>query len=131
MNWIELSVQTDSEGAEAAAAMLNEYVQGGAAIEQTLLPDPGESFDPARAFTVRAFFSANERENLARAEEGLWHLAQLRPMSSPQTRELAEEDWAETWKKYYTVLHIGKTLDKEPIEPHDKGVFGKVKDAFK
>ena len=114
MNWIELSIQTDSEGAEAAAAMLNEYVKGGAAIEQMLLPDPGESFDPARAFTVRAFFSADERANLARAEQGLWHLAQLRPMSLPHTRELAEEDWAEAWKKYYTILRIGKRLVIKP-----------------
>ncbi|MBI5031749.1 MAG: 50S ribosomal protein L11 methyltransferase [Chloroflexi bacterium] len=114
MNWIELSIRTDAEGAEAAAALLNEFVQGGAAIEQTLLPDPGETFDPARAFIVRAFFSSDQRGNLERAEEGLWHLAQLRPMTTPQTRELAEEDWAEAWKKYYTLLHIGKHLVIKP-----------------
>ena len=114
MNWIELSIRTDAEGAEAAAALLNEFAQGGAAIEQTLLPDPGETFDPARAFIVRAFFSSNQRDKLERAEEGLWHLAQLRPMSSPQMRELAEEDWAEAWKKYYTVLHIGQRLVIKP-----------------
>lgn len=114
MNWIELSVQTDAEGAEAAAALLNEHVTGGAAIEQMLAPDPGETLDPARAFTVRAFFSANERANLARAEQGLWHLAQLRPMSSPHTRELAEEDWAEAWKKFYTILRVGKRLVIKP-----------------
>ena len=114
MNWIELSIRTDAEGAEAAAAWLNEFAQGGAAIEQTLLPDPGESFDPARAFIVRAFFSSDQRDKLARAEEGLWHLAQLRAMSSPQTRELAEEDWAEAWKKFYTILHIGKHLVIKP-----------------
>jgi ribosomal protein L11 methyltransferase len=32
----------------------------------------------------------------------------------PQTRELAEEDWAEAWKKYYTILHIGKHLVIKP-----------------
>lgn len=114
MNWIELSTHTDAEGAEAAAALLNEFAKGGAAIEQTLVPDPGETFDPARAFIVRAFFSADERDTLTRAEQGLWHLAQLRPMSDPQTRELAEEDWAEAWKKYYTILHIGKHLVIKP-----------------
>ncbi len=91
MNWIELSIQTDSEGAEAAAAMLNEYVKDGVAVEETILPEPGETFDPARAFTVRVFFPATDRANLARAEQALWHLAQLRAMSEPRTRELAEE----------------------------------------
>ncbi len=114
MNWIELSIQTDAEGAEAAAALLNEFVSGGAAIEETILPDPGEPFDPARAFTVRAFFSSDDRAGLTRAEESLWHLAQLRLMSAPRTRELAEEDWAEAWKKYYTILHIGKALVIKP-----------------
>jgi ribosomal protein L11 methyltransferase len=114
MNWIELSVQTDAEGAEAAAALLNEMVETGAAIEQTIIPDAGEELDPARAFIVRAFFSSDQREQLQRAQENLWHLAQLRPLSEPRVRELAEEDWAEAWKKYYTILHLGKHLVIKP-----------------
>ncbi len=114
MKWIELSIQTDAEGAEAAAAWLNEYVSGGAVIEQTITPEPSERLDPARTFTVRAFFSAEATEPLARAQEGLWHLAQLRSMSAPQTRALAEEDWAEAWKKFYTILHLGQHLVIKP-----------------
>jgi ribosomal protein L11 methyltransferase len=114
MNWIELSVATDAEGAEAAAALLNEFVSGGAVIEEALLDEVGEKIEPARAFTVRAFFSADDGAQLARAEQALWHLAQLRPMSDPRTRELAEEDWAEAWKKHYTILHIGKALVIKP-----------------
>lgn len=114
MDWIELSVATDAEGAEAAAGLLNEYVPGGAVIEETLLADPGEPFDPARTFTVRAFFSPDDRAGVERAEQALWHLAQLRSMGDPRTRELAEEDWAEAWKKHYTILHIGKSLVIKP-----------------
>ncbi len=114
MNWIELSAQTDAEGAEAAAARLNEFVETGVAIEETLIPEAGTRFDPARAFTVRAFFAAHQRDALARAEQALWHLAQLRPMSPPRLRELAEEDWAEAWKKHYTILHIGQHLVIKP-----------------
>ncbi len=114
MKWIELSIKTDAEGAEAAAAWLNEYVSGGAAIEQTITSEAGETLDPARAFTVRAFFSVDAAEPLAHAQEGLWHLAQLRSMSDPQTRELAEEDWAEAWKKFYTILHLGQHLVVKP-----------------
>ena len=114
MNWIELSVQTDAEGAEAAAALLNEMVETGAAIEQTIIPDAGEKLDPARAFTVRAFFRPISASSCSAREESLWHLAQLRPLSEPRVRELAEEDWAEAWKKYYTILHIGKHLVIKP-----------------
>ncbi|HEX7588369.1 MAG TPA: 50S ribosomal protein L11 methyltransferase [Anaerolineae bacterium] len=125
MNWIELSVATDAEGAEAAAALLNEFVSGGAVIEETLIADPGEAFDPARTFTVRAFFSPDDRAGIDRAEKSLWHLGQLRPMGDPHTRELAEEDWAEAWKKHYTILHIGRALVIKPSwleyapQPHE------------
>jgi len=125
MNWIELDIATDAEGAEAAAALLNEFVSGGAVIEETLIADPGEPFDPARAFTVRAFFSSDDRAGVERAERALWHLAQLRSMGAPRTRELAEEDWAEAWKKHYTILHIGKALVIQPSwldyapQPHE------------
>ncbi len=114
MNWIELSVETDAEGAEAAAALLNEFVNGGAVIEQRITPDPGETLNPARAYIVRAFFPLDAGEPLEHARNGLWHLAQLRPMGEPQVRELAEEDWAEAWKKHYTILHLGKHLVVKP-----------------
>ena len=114
MNWLELAIQTDAEGAEAVAALLNEFVENGVAIEQTLIPEREQEFDPTQAFTVRAFFSPAQRAQLARAQERLWHLAQLRPMSTPRVRELAEEDWAEAWKKHYTILHIGERLVIKP-----------------
>lgn len=114
MVWLELSVQTDAEGAEAAAALLNEFVSGGAAIEETITPDAGQQLDTARAFTVRAFFSPDARAALEFAERGLWHLSQLRAMSAPRIRELAEEDWAEAWKKHFTIQHIGKHIVVKP-----------------
>lgn len=113
LKWIELSARTDAEGAEAAAAVLNEFVPTGAVIEQTLIPEPGEEFDPARAFTVRVFFTSEDQDQLQRAESALWHLGQLRTIT-PRTREIKEEDWAEAWKKHYTVSHIGKRLVIKP-----------------
>lgn len=114
MDWIELCVATDAEGAEAAAALLNEFVSGGAVIEQTIIPEAGETLDPARAYTVRAYFSSDASEALEHAQNGLWHLKQLRAMGDPEVRTLAEEDWAEAWKKHYTVLHLGKHVVIKP-----------------
>lgn len=113
MKWMELSARTDAEGAEAAAALLNEFCPSGAVIEEMVTPDLGEEFDPARAFTVRVFFNSDETDKLARAENALWHLGQLRAIT-PHTREIKEEDWAEAWKKHYTIVHIGKRIVIKP-----------------
>ena len=113
MRWIELSARTDAEGAEAAAALLNELTPGGAVIEQTVTPEAAEEFDPARAFTVRAFFNVSDRALITRAETALWHLSQLRAMA-PRTREIKNEDWAEAWKKHYAILPIGTRLVIKP-----------------
>ncbi len=113
MKWIELSARTDAEGAEATATVLNEFSPNGAVIEEIVAPEPGEEFDPARAFTVRVFFNSDDRETLERAETALWHLSQLRAIT-PRTREIKEEDWAEAWKKHYTILPIGRRLVIKP-----------------
>ena len=116
MKVLEISVQADAEGAEAVAAVFNEYAYGGAVVEQTVNPDPGESMDPARPFTVRAVLlcdgtAADKRRAL---EEATWHLAQMRPLGDFNVRELEEADWANAWKKFYTVLHIGARTIVKP-----------------
>jgi ribosomal protein L11 methyltransferase len=110
VNVFEVSVRADAEGAEAIASAFNEYAYGGAVIEQTLTPEPGETIDPARPFTVRAFLLPDDSlETKRRAlEEAVWHLSQLRPFGELSARELEEADWAEAWKKFYTILHVGE-----------------------
>ncbi len=110
MNWIEVSVTTDREAAEAVAELFNRYGQGGAVVETPVdcfeyelegrLPEtvivktylPAEGGDPA----------------LRRLEEGLWHLGRIRPIPPPVVRRLAEEDWAEAWKRQYHRLRVGQ-----------------------
>ena len=43
-------------------------------------------------------------------EEGLWHLGQIQPFPSPAFRSIAEQDWAEIWKREYQPLAIGRRL---------------------
>lgn len=116
MNVLEVSVRADAEGAEALAAAFNEYAYGGAVIEQTITPESGETIDPARPFMVRAFLLHDEsvgpkREALEKAH---WHLRQLRPLGDIVARELEEADWAEAWKKFYTILSIGERTVIKP-----------------
>jgi ribosomal protein L11 methyltransferase len=48
--------------------------------------------------------------------QGLWHLSSLGPqfVGDLQTRVVHEEDWANAWKDYYHVTHIGQRLVIRP-----------------
>lgn len=109
MNVFEISIRADAESAEALAAAFNEYAYGGAVIEQVVIPEQGEALDAMRPFTVRAFLLKDETldEKSRAIERAVWAYSMLRPVGELETRELAEEDYANAWKKFYTVLHVG------------------------
>lgn len=109
MNVIELAIRADAESAEALAAAFNEYAYGGAVVEQVVTPEQGEDLDIARPFTVRAFLLNDETldEKRRAMERSVWALGMLRPLGELEMRELAEEDYANAWRKFYTVLHVG------------------------
>ncbi len=92
--------------------LFNRYGYGGAVIEQT--PGDGERHVDQLPVSVRVkvFLPLNEegRQKRRLLEEGLWHLSQLYPLESPQVRELAEEDWAEAWKRHYGLQRIGERV---------------------
>ncbi|MDH7485726.1 MAG: 50S ribosomal protein L11 methyltransferase [Anaerolineae bacterium] len=115
MNWIEISVRCDEEGAEAVSELFNRYNSGaeghgGAVVEIGGFDAVGE-LRQAR-ITVRTYLPADEegRARQRRIEEGLWHLRQLYPLPDAQVRELAETDWAEAWKAHYRPLRVGQRL---------------------
>ncbi len=116
MKVLELVIRADAESAEALAAAFSEYAYGGAVIEQVITPEQGETLDSARPFTVRAFLLDDEtREEKKRAmERSVWALGMLRPLGELETRELAEEDYANAWKKFYKVLHVGARIVIKP-----------------
>lgn len=109
MNVIELAIRADAESAEALAAAFNEDAYGGAVIEQVVTPERGETLDAACPFTVRAFLLKDEtlEEKRRAIERAVWALGMVRPVGELETRELAEQDYANEWKKFYQVLHVG------------------------
>ncbi len=115
VRWIEISVHADGEAAEAVAEVFNRLGEGGAVFETLIHPDESPyAGDPV--VSVKTYLPAT-RESAPRQrqiEEALWHLSQLYPIPAPQIRELAEEDWAEAWKKGYSVQHIGERLVVAP-----------------
>lgn len=122
MDWLEISVTTDTEAAEAVVELFNRHGWGHAAaavveipvdcFEHELpgLPLPVEDSAPSSTVIVKTYLPLDISADDARQrlEEGLWHLGQLYPLPEPVVRTLAEEDWAEAWKRQYHRQHIGQ-----------------------
>jgi len=106
LDWIEVSVQVDSETTEAVSELINRYVPHGAVIEQ----DP----NIADSLTVKVFLSPDAHQTRRKIEEGLWHLGQIHPIPEPLFRLLSHQEWAEAWKKHLHVLRIGQGVVIKP-----------------
>src|SRR5438477_7328979 len=121
MHWLELTVQTHPEAVESVSELLNRYTTGGVAIEEPIeLIDEGQEYrvltgEPVK---VHAYLPIDGKEDEVRKQvtQGLWHLSSLGPqfVGDLQTRVVHEEDWANAWKDYYHVTHIGHRLVIRP-----------------
>ena len=121
MRWLELTVQAHPEAIESVSELLSRYAPGGVAIEEPIeLLDEGQEYRvlSGQPVKVRAYLpiDGKEEEVRQRVAEGLWHLSSLGPqfVGELQTRIVNEEDWANAWKDYYHVTHIGRRLVIRP-----------------
>lgn len=112
MDWLEISVATDSEVAEAVVELFGRYGWGRAVVETPVdcfedeLPALSQS-SPVIVKTYLPLDGSAEAVRL-RLEVGLWHLGQICPISDPTVRTLTERDWAEAWKQQYHLQRIGR-----------------------
>lgn len=121
MRWLELSVQVHPEAVESVSELLSSHTPGGVAIEEPIeLIDEGQEYRvlTGQPVKVHAYLpiDGKEAEARQRVAEGLWHLSSLGPhfVSELSTREVNEEDWANAWKEFYHVTHIGRRLVIRP-----------------
>lgn len=113
MIWLEVSVITDGEGAEAVSEALRPFAyQESVAIEQSgdetsLEPD---ALEPD--VTVKIYIPGNEDTPALRRkiEETIFYLSRLYPLPSPRFVELADEDWANAWKAHYHPFKVGDRI---------------------
>jgi len=121
--WLELSVEADSEAVEAVSEILAPVAPGGTSVEPgfELIEDGlGARIDPALPATIRAHVPARDRADADRAveivTEALGHLQAfgLRPIGELRTRLVEESDWAEAWKEHFHVIRIGRRLVIKP-----------------
>lgn len=117
--WLELSVAAEQEAAEAIAELLARYgYNGGVTLEarpepglpldEAGVPTPLES-DPTYPVILRTYLPLDEQAEEKRQQiaQALWHLGRLRPIGALHTQMVAEEDWANVWKRFYSVQRIG------------------------
>jgi ribosomal protein L11 methyltransferase len=121
--WLELSVEADSEAVEAVSEILARVAPGGTSVEPgfELIEDGlGARIDPNRPATIRAHVPARDmaaaERSVAIVSEALGHLQAfgLRPIGELRTRLVDEADWAEAWKDHFHVLRIGRRLVIKP-----------------
>jgi len=115
--FVEVSVMTDGEAAEAVAELLRPFAyQDGLVLEQ--LGDETDLDPNALEPTVTVKIYIHETEDTPqlrhRLEEILYHLNRLYPIPPPTFRKLVEEDWANAWKAHYHPFRIGNHIWIQP-----------------
>ncbi|MCC6603550.1 MAG: 50S ribosomal protein L11 methyltransferase [Anaerolineae bacterium] len=115
--WLEVSVITDGEGAEAVAEVLRPFAYNDGVVLEQL----GDETNPApdaleTAVTVKIYIPEGEDtpELRQRLEEILYHMGRMYPIPPPTFRQLKEEDWANAWKAHYHPFRIGKRVWIQP-----------------
>jgi ribosomal protein L11 methyltransferase len=127
---LEISVETDSEAAEAVSELFNRFNGGGyeedseageaggggAVIEATGFDDFNQPIDGQYKVVVKTYIKPGERGEAVRRqiEEGLWYLGRIYPIPEPNFKFLREEDWAHAWKKFYKPMRIGRRVVLKP-----------------
>ncbi len=112
MDWLEVSVVTDSGGAEAVAEAMDRFGWGRAVVETPIdcfeheLPAASASWPViVKTYLPLDDSTADARQRL---EEELLNLGQVYPIAKPTARTLAERDWTEAWKEQYHLQRIGQ-----------------------
>ena len=113
-------MQAHQEAAETVAALLHKWGEGGVAIfqdhEQETVdhaPHPVGAWLTLTTYVPDTAALAARRDGL---ERDLWHLHAFHGdlVGELATQWVAEEDWANAWKQFYTVLHVGERLVIKP-----------------
>lgn len=121
--WLEVTVETDGEAAEAVAEALRPLAyQEGVVLEQQ---GDAASLDPYALepeVAVKIYLPGDEDTLLARhhIEEVLYYLGRLYPIPAPTFRKLKDEDWAHAWKAHYAPFRVGRRLWIQPSWVEDQ-----------
>lgn len=113
MYWLEISVRTDGEGAEAVAEVLRPFAYQGSVVLEQLGDETTADPDALESIVTVKIYVAEDDDSPAlrrRIEEILYHMGRLYPIPEPIFRELADEDWANAWKEHYKPFRLGRRI---------------------
>lgn len=130
MDWIEVNVAVTHEAVEAVADLLTSLGTQGVSIEDPQLINNLRSSgtwelcdipeqENTEVVTISAYYADDEHlsERLAKIEAELENIeARIGKFRFGNTRfrKLTETDWANQWKQYFHVTHVGETLVIKP-----------------
>ena len=109
MDFIKIVVANiDDEAAESVSEIFNRLGYGGAVIE-TLPPN-------FIANTVSTIIPAEDDDRLQKIEISLALIGKALPdgLPPPQMNFVGQNDWAESWKEHFHVVHIGQRVVIQP-----------------
>ncbi|WP_299448569.1 50S ribosomal protein L11 methyltransferase [uncultured Phascolarctobacterium sp.] len=129
-NWIEVNVAVTHEAVEAVSEILTEAGSKGVAIEDPQLINDLRSSgtwelcdipeqENTEIVTVSGYYADDEKLDgrLAQIEEELQaveeRIGKYR-FGNTRFRKISEQDWANEWKQYFHVTHVGKSLVIKP-----------------
>lgn len=110
--WIEITAHTAPSDVDAVAGLFADVSDGGVVIEPAILPSDDVEFafeELDEPTLVRAYvpepFTAGERRLLRRRLSAL-PLTEVLPRL--RYRSLVPPNWAEEWKRFYDIQHVGE-----------------------
>src|SRR4026207_1889882 len=113
MNWLEVSLVVDGELAEAVADVLARFAPNGVMTEQGVkYNDAEDAGTPPGPITVRAYLEVNDQteETRQKLEESLYYLGMIQPLPAVSYKDIADQNWMESWKQHYNPILIAKRL---------------------
>ncbi|MGI8554008.1 MAG: 50S ribosomal protein L11 methyltransferase [Dehalococcoidia bacterium] len=111
-DWTEISLAVPGERVEELTERLGSVASGGIAIEEPyalLGPDEGVRLESWRPTVLKLYFPSDDtreerRRQLAEILTSLPFAPEL------HERPVREEDWAQSWKQFFQVEHVGRSL---------------------
>lgn len=117
MYWLEVSVVTDGEAAEAVAEALRPLAHNQSVVlEQQGDPEDLDPYALEPEVTVKIYLpgEADTAAARRRIEEIVYYLGRLYPIPAPTFRKLEDKDWAYAWREHYRPFRVGERLWIEP-----------------
>lgn len=113
LSWLEIMIACDAELAESISEVFSRYVTHGVVTETEVKYDDAEEIPlelgPVKVIGYIAFDDAVE-DIRQKIEEALGHLSLIQPIPKPQYRKIENQNWMESWKKFYKPIQIGEKL---------------------